>query len=279
VRSERIEVDQHTADVGGTPVFYRRAAPGAGGEVLYLHSAPTSSDDWQDLLAVTGGIAPDLPGFGRSGKAANYDYSLMGYAGFVEELLDHLEVAKVTIVGHAWGAAAGLVFAQRHPERVERLVLIDPVPLLDGFRWPAMVRRLRRPGVGELAMGSLSRRLLARLLRRGSTTPAAWPDDRVDAVWEQFDQGTQRAILRLHRSVDERSLAAAGSHLDRLSQATLLVWGMADPWIPPSFADAYARRLPSAAVERIAGAGHWPWLDAPQLADRLAAFVADPRPA
>ncbi len=61
-------MDEHTIDVGGTPVFYRRRA---GADVLYLHSVPTSSDDWKDLLARTGGIAPDLPGFGRSGKAAN----------------------------------------------------------------------------------------------------------------------------------------------------------------------------------------------------------------
>jgi pimeloyl-ACP methyl ester carboxylesterase len=272
-------VDEHTIDVGGTPVFYCRAAPGAGGEVLYLHSVPTSSDDWRDLLALTGGIAPDLPGFGRSGKAANYDYSLTGYGRFVEELLDVLAVPRVTIVGHAWGAAAGLVFAQRHPERIERLVLIDPVPLLDGFRWPGIVRWWRRPGIGELVMGSVSRRVLARTLRRGSVTPAAWPDRRIDAVWDQFDQGTQRAILRLHRSVDERSLAAEGGALDRLSRPTLVVWGEDDPWIAPSFADGYGRRLPSATVEQVAGAGHWPWLDASQLTQRLATFAADPGPA
>jgi pimeloyl-ACP methyl ester carboxylesterase len=272
-------VDEHTIDVGGAPVFYRRAAPGAGGEVLYLHSVPTSSDDWRDLLALAGGIAPDLPGFGRSGKAAHHDYSLTGYGRFVEELLDGLAVSRVTIVGHAWGAAAGLVFAQRHPDRVDRLALIDPVPLLDGFRWPGIVRWWRRPGIGELAMGSVNRRLLARMLRRGSVTPTAWPDSRVEVVWKQFDQGTQRAILRLHRSVDERSLAAEGGHLDRLSHPTLVVWGEADPWIAPSFADAYAQRLPSATVERVAGAGHWPWLDAPQLTERLAAFAAGPRSA
>ena len=268
-------MDEHTIDVGGTPVFYRRRGA-AGGEVLYLHSVPTSSDDWRDLLAITGGIAPDLPGFGRSGKAGNYDYSLPGYGRFIEELLDALAVSRVTIVGHAWGAAAGLVFAQRRPERVEKLAIIDPVPLLDGYSWPGIVRWWRRPGIGELAMGSLSRWLLAGLLRRGSVTSAAWPDTRVDVVWDQFDQGTQRAILRLHRSVDERSLAAAGSRLDTLSQPSLVVWGEEDPWIPSAFADAYARRLPSATVERVAGAGHWPWLEAPQLIDRLAAFVADP---
>jgi pimeloyl-ACP methyl ester carboxylesterase len=270
------EVDEHTIDVGGTPVFYRRG-PGAA-DVLYLHSAPTSSDDWLELLALTGGIAPDLPGFGRSGKAAHYDYSLTGYTGVIEQLLDALQLPRVTIVGHAWGAAAGLVFAQHHPERVDRLAIIDPIPLVDGFTWPGMVRWLRRPAIGELTMGSLNRRLLARLLRRGSTTPAAWPDSRIDAVWEQFDQGTQRAILRLHRSVDERSLAAAGGGLDELPHTTLVVWGDEDPWIAPSFADFYAARLPDAVAERVPGAGHWPWLDAPEVIGRLAAFVADARP-
>ena len=268
-------MDEHTIDLGGTPVFYRRRS---GADVLYLHSVPTSSDDWRELLALTGGIAPDLPGFGRSGKAANNDYSLAGYAGFIEELLDALALPRVTIVGHAWGAAAGLVFAQTRPDRVDRLAIIDAIPLLEGFRWPGIVRWWRRPGVGELAMGSLTRWLLARMLRRGSVTPAAWPDSRVDAVWEQFDQGTQRALLRLHRSVDEGSLAAAGSGLDTLNRPALVVWGEADPWIPPSFADAYARRLPSATVARVPDAGHWPWLDAPQLSERLAAFATNPEP-
>jgi pimeloyl-ACP methyl ester carboxylesterase len=265
-------VDEHTIDVGGTPVFYRRRP---GGDVLYLHSVPTSSDDWVDLLALTGGIAPDLPGFGRSGKAANYDYSLTGYAGFIERLLAALDVTDVTIVGHGWGAAAGLVYAQERPDRVDRLAIIDPVPLLPGFSWPRLVRWWRRPGIGELAMGSVNRWMLARLLRQGSVTPAAWPDSRVKTVWEQFDQGTQRAILRLHRSADASALATAGSRLQDLHLPTLIVWGDEDPWIPPSFAEVYGRRLPAATVERVAGAGHWPWLDDPQLLDLVARFAAD----
>jgi pimeloyl-ACP methyl ester carboxylesterase len=259
-------------DVGGTSVFYRHHAT-TGGDVLYLHSVPTSSDDWTELLQLTGGIAPDLPGFGHSGKSAGYDYSLTGYADFVEALLDALSLSRVTLVGHGWGAAIGLVSAQRRPERIDRLVIIDPIPLLEDFRWPAIARWWRRPGVGELLMGSVSRRLLARLLRRGSVSPAAWSERRIDEVWEQFDQGTQRAILRLHRSAGERSLAAAGDRLQDLDQPALVVWGEQDPWLAPSFADAYARRLPSAQVERIPGAGHWPWLDEPQLTARVAAFA------
>ena len=270
-------VAEAAIEVAGSPVFYRHA-PAEGAPALYLHSVPTSSDDWVGLLARTGGLAPDLPGFGRSGKANNLVYSLSAYADFVESFLEAVAVDRVTLVGHGWGGATALVYAQRHPDRVSRLAIVDPVPLLDGFHWPRMVSRWRRPGVGELVMGAVSRRVLARTLRAGAATPEAWPDSRIDAVWEQFDQGTQRAILRLHRSADAdtAALAHAGAGLGALAVPALVVWGERDPWLAADFADAYGQRLPDATVERIAGAGHWPWLDAPAVIDRLAAFVTAP---
>jgi pimeloyl-ACP methyl ester carboxylesterase len=271
-----VGVDEHTIEVAGASVFYRRA-PAEGAGALYLHSVPTSSDDWRELLELTGGVAPDLPGFGRTSKAGNLDYSLPAYVTFLENFLDALALDQVALVGHGWGAAIGLMFAQRHPERVKRLAIIDAVPLLDGFTWPPIVLWWRRPGIGELLMGSVSRWLLARTLRRGSVRPDAWPDARIDAVWDQFDQGTQRAILRLHRSIDAPGLSQAGAELGRLEQPTLVVWGEQDPWLEPEFADAYGRRLPNAAVERVAQAGHWPWLDQPQLTARLAEWTIGSR--
>jgi pimeloyl-ACP methyl ester carboxylesterase len=265
-----VGVDQHTIEVVGSPVFYRRCP---GSNVLYLHSVPTSSDDWIELLERTGGVAVDLPGFGRTGKGGQLDYSMNGYVDFLERFLDTLQLERVAVVGHGWGAAFGMLLAQRSPELVSRLALVDAIPLLEGFTWPTPARWLRRPLVGELLMGSVNRWLLARTLRAGSASPAAWPDARVDAVWEQFDQGTQRAILRLHRSVEVADLAAAGRNLEQLPMPALVAWGEADPWLEVRFADAYAARLPAATVDRVAGAGHWPWLDRPELAARLARFV------
>ncbi len=268
-----MQVAEYTIDLAGAPVFYR------GGEStsvapLYLHGSPTSSDDWTELLERTGGIAPDLVGFGRSSKAANLEYTLSGLANFVVALLDRLEIETVSLVAHDWGAGAGLVFAQRHPERVERLVLVDALPLLDGFRWRGLPRWWRMPGVGELLMGSVTRRRLARALRGACVEQAALSDARLDAIWQQFDQGTQRAILRLHRSTDEQQLVGAGASLERLDMPALVVWGERDPWLPASLSERYARRLPQAELLRVPGAGHWPWLERPEVADQIADFVA-----
>jgi len=270
-----LSVDEHTIELGGSPVYYRSAAVPQV-PPLYLHGVPTSSDDWTDFLERTGGIAPDLIGFGRSAKAGNLDYSIAGLANFVEDFLDNLGITRVQLVAHDWGAAAGLALAQRHPDRIERIVLINPLPLLPHFAWHRLARLWRAPLLGELAMGSTTRWVLGRALRRGVETPNAWPKERVRTVYEQFDQGTQRAILRLYRGTSEQQLADAGGDLKTLSMPALIIRGLCDPWIPGIFGEKYARVLPNATLETLPDAGHWPWLDDTRVIDRVAAFLEEP---
>jgi pimeloyl-ACP methyl ester carboxylesterase len=285
-----VRVDEHTIELAGSPVFYRSAAApgvsalsGGGGALtteavpLYLHGIPTSSDDWTEALTRTGGLAPDLPGFGRTGKGGQLDLSINGHAVFVETLLAALGIERVQLVLHDWGAAGGLVFAERFPDRVERIVLVNALALSAAFRWRGLARTWRRPVLGELAMGSVNRWLLARYLRRGSCREESWPDSRVDAIWEQFDQGTQRAILRLHRDTDEQTLTNAGQGLSRLAMPALVLWGERDPWLPPALGEAYAHALAGATFEAVPDAGHWPWLDRPELVQRIAGFLAGQR--
>lgn len=269
-----MQVAEHTIELAGAPVFYRSSEAELA-PLLYLHGCPTSSDDWIGLLERTGGVAPDLVGFGRSAKGANLDYTLAGLANFIELFLDRLELPTVDVVAHDWGAGAGLVLAQRQPERVRRLVLINALPLLDGFRWHRLARIWRRPLIGELAMGATTRSVLRRVLRKGYADPSALSRSRFEAIWAQFDQGTQRAVLRLHRSASERHLAEAGAGLDRLSMPTLVVWGKQDPWLPAAFADRYGERLPNAGIWLLNNAGHWPWLDRPEIAERIAEYVSE----
>lgn len=271
-----LRVDEHTTTIDGVPVFYRTASePGtpAGAPIVYLHDAITSSDDLVPFLERTGGVAPDLIGFGRSGKGGHLDYSPEGLGEFLERFLSHLGIESARLAGHGWGGALGLLLALRRPEIVERLVLINAVALLDGFTWHRPARLWRRPMAGELIMGSVPRRLFANRLRTGSTLPGAWTAERLAAVWEQFDHGTQRAVLRLHRGADEARLAELGQRLGDITAPTLIVWGDADPWFAPGLADVYGARLPGASVEHIAGAGHWPWLDEPRVLELVAEFL------
>jgi pimeloyl-ACP methyl ester carboxylesterase len=269
-----LSVDEHTIQLAGSPAFYR-TAPYRGAPTLYVHGVPTSSDDWIPFLERTGGIAPDLLGFGRSGKGGNLDFSIGGLADFLQRLLADLGIGRVKLVVHDWGGPVGLAFAQRDPARVERIVICNAVPMfeVEGVRWHLIGRLWPRPGIGELAMGATSRRMLARTLRRGIVHPDALTDARVAAIWDHFDQGTQRAILRLSRSADEPTLVAAGARLGALGAPALVVWGARDPWLPVHAGGRYAEALGNAKLDRVQDAGHWPWLDQPGVIDRVAAFV------
>jgi len=264
----------HSAEISGQPVFWRSGATAPGrAPVLYVHGVPTSSDDWLEFLQLTGGIAPDLPGFGRSGKRGDLDYSVPGYTRFFVSLLDHLKIDRVRLVMHDWGTAA-LGFAQQHPDRVERVVIMNAVPLLPGYRWHRVARLWRTRGVGELLQGSGSRWSFRQLSREANATRGPMPDQFVDDVWRHWDQGTQRAILRLYRWADPDVLAAAGARLGEVKAPALVLWGDADPYIPARFADAYGEALGGkTVVEHIAGAGHWPWLDRPEIVERVAGFL------
>jgi pimeloyl-ACP methyl ester carboxylesterase len=270
-----VDVTEHTGELDGQPVFWRSAETSDDrAPVLYVHGVPTSSDDWLPFLARTGGLAPDLLGFGRSGKGGQNDYSLEGIARFVERFLDELvQVERVRLVVHDWGSAA-LAFAQRHPERIERLVLVNAVPLLPGYRWHRIARLWRTRFVGEMAMGLTLRPTMARALRPAFANGAV-PDGFVEAAMRHFDQGTQRAILRLYRSAPEPSLAASGRGLSSLKMPALVVCGARDPYISSRFGEQYAAELPDARVVCVEDAGHWPWLDRPDLIDRIATFLEE----
>jgi pimeloyl-ACP methyl ester carboxylesterase len=264
------EIDPPSGGQPGVPASWRAAAS-EGTPTLYVHGVPNSSLMWQPFLERTGGEALDLPGFGDAVKAATFPFSIAGYDGYIERFLDWRELDRVNLVMHDWGAAA-LAFAQRAPERVERIVLIDALPLFDGHEWYLVARIWRTPVLGELAMGCLTPRLLRRVLRYANAKPL--PERELREMYETLDFGTQRAILKLYRSVKTGTLGAAGAHLDRIEAPALIVWGELDPYNPAGAAEQYAHALGGESeVVTLDGAGHWPWLDRPELLDSVADFL------
>ena len=271
------EPSDRTGEVDGLPVFWRSASvpdgfPADATVPLYLHGVPDNSDEWLPFLARSGGLAPDLPGFGRSGKPGSLRYTIDEYDRFIERFIELVQVPRVSLIMHDWGVV-GLAFAQRRPELIERLVLINAVTFLPGYRWHRTARIWRTPGLGELAMGTTSRRLLRLLSRESNATPGPMPEEWLDSVLGHFDQGTQRAILRLYRSSPPEVLEAAGARLGQLQMPALVLWGMKDPYLPARFGGAYADALPRAELIELHDAGHWPWLDRPDAIDSVIGFL------
>jgi pimeloyl-ACP methyl ester carboxylesterase len=269
-------IETGTVMVDGVSTFFRRVS-GEGPPAVFVHGNPTHSEDWQPFLERMEGpaLAFDLPGWGRSDRPppAEFDYSMYGLARFTNRFLQRMAVEQHSLVVHDWGAV-GLIAAQEEPERVRRLVIINAVALLPDYRWHRTARVWRTRGLGELTNRLWSRWLLGLGLRESRGDWSRHDPAFVDMIWDHLDRGTFEATLRLYRSADPDSLEAAGERLGSISAPTLVVWGMRDRYIPGRFGRAYAERLPSSELMELQAAGHWPWIDAPEVVARVIRFLA-----
>ncbi len=263
-------------DVGGSPTFLRER-PGEGTPVVFWHGNPTDSSDWIPFMErlARPSIAPDLPAFGRSGIQEGFGFTLDEYGAWAQALLAELGIHRYSLVIHDWGAI-GLLPALRRPERVESMVAFNPVPFGVGYRWHWLAHWFwRRRPAGEimntLARGPGAAGLVMRQARPGFR---AMPPDYLERVESNWSRPEMRdAVLGLYRSADPERLDAAGSGLEALIAPTLLLWAQGDPYIASEYGRRLAERLPEATLEEVRGAGHWPWLDRPELIDRALEFL------
>jgi pimeloyl-ACP methyl ester carboxylesterase len=251
---------------------------GPGDPVILVHGNPTSADDWLPFLSRLDGkrrcLAPDLVGWGKSERPADLRYTMDTLVWFMERLVDALAVKRFDLVVHDWGGIA-LATASWRPRFVGRVVVINAVPLTAEYRWHWVARLWRTPVVGELLNATTTRWSTRQLLRQATPKPGTLPEV-ADQLARYLDGRTKRAILQLYRDADPEKLGRAGSRLGELKGPGLVVWGIDDPYIPARFADFYARALGGQArVERLSGAGHWPWLDRPEVVEIVADFLAE----
>jgi pimeloyl-ACP methyl ester carboxylesterase len=268
-------VEEGELRIDGVRVFYRRVT-GEGTPTVYCHGNPTHGEDWMPFLERGGpAIAIDMPGWGRSDRPdpARFDYSMYGLSAFLERCLDELGVRQRKLVVHDWGSLA-LIGAQRRPQSVERLVVVNAVPLLPGYRWHWVAQIWRRRPLGELANATTTRSSMALLMRQAHGDRAPMPPEFLDMVWSHWDKGTRAATLALYRHADPARLAEAGKSLSRLACPSLVLWGDRDIYLPTRFADAYADALPNSQLEIVQGGGHWPWIDKPATIDKIVDFVS-----
>jgi pimeloyl-ACP methyl ester carboxylesterase len=244
--------------------------------VLLFHGNPSNAQDWRPFLERLEGrrraIAPDLLGWGESERPQSFHWTMDGLAAWIGDLIDALGVTSFDLVAHDWGSVA-LITATQRPDAVGRIVEINTVPLLPDYRWHWIARLWRRRGVGELLNATMSRFGTLQLLRQATTTKAVRPE-LVDRIHQHLDGGTKRAILELYRDADPEKFVPIAAKLKELTGPALVVWGDADPYIGSEFADRIAAALGGEArVEHVQNAGHWPWLDRPEVIETVCEFL------
>jgi pimeloyl-ACP methyl ester carboxylesterase len=169
-----------------------------------------------------------------------------------------------------------LIPALAHPERIERLVAFNSVPFGVSYQWHALARHVwRRRPAGEIA-NALSRGSIVGLgMTPGRPRYEAMPRSYVDRVARNFSRQTTRdAILALYRSADPDVLDELGRDIERLDAPALLLWADRDRYIGRKYGPKWAALFPNATLEVVENAGHWSWIDRPELIDRTVEFLS-----
>ncbi|MFI5430137.1 alpha/beta fold hydrolase [Aeromicrobium sp. UC242_57] len=262
---------------------------GSGRAVLFIHGILGSQRQWEHLVDVMDDdhrvVMPDLFGHGKSAKPFG-DYSLSAHAAAMRDLLDHLGIERVTVVGHSLGGGIAMQFFYLFPERVERLVLVSSGGL--GREVNFVLRSATLPGAAQVLSVVASAPVLSRVeaLGRGASKIGWKPGADVGAIWRGFsslgDRESRRAFLATTRAVIDiggQSISAHDHLQDALPVPTMIVWGAKDRMIPASHALSVENELPDCRVEIFDGAGHFPHLDDPdRFAQVLREFIADDGP-
>jgi esterase len=248
----------------GPLLLHYRDIDGAQPALLVLHGLFGSGSNWlsigKHLARQRRTLLVDLRNHGQSPHSACMDYPVM--VDDVLNLLDHLELPSVDLLGHSMGGKVAMLFALTHPERVRRLLVADiaPVtyPMDEHNRVLAALRNLdlSQTRTRQDAFERLSPAIPAAPIRQfllGNLRPHA----NGGLHWRIPLALLQAALPRIGGFPDQGGKRFAGP--------TLFVRGERSPYVDDQRAAGIAAMFPAADLETLADAGHWLHADQPEV--------------
>jgi len=237
---------------------------GEGRPVVLFHGEPTWSFLYRRVIEplTSSGhrvIAPDYPGFGMSDKPTDPGfYTYDRHVAFMAALIERLDLRSATAVVQDWGGPIGLRLAVEHPDRFDRIVVMNtglfsghatPSP---GFvAWRQFVERTE-----DLPIGMLM----------GRAAAAPWPED-VLAAYEapfpavRYKVGARRFPLIVPMAPNDpgaTEMARVKTLMEQWTNPTLVLFADSDPIFSVRVGERWAERVPGAGdLEVVEGAGHY----------------------
>ncbi|MEM9191609.1 MAG: alpha/beta hydrolase [Myxococcota bacterium] len=270
-------------NVAGLDVFTLDEGDRSLPPLLLLHGFPTSSYDWHrtlDRLTTHHRVlCLDFPGFGFSEKPTDYSYSLFEQADVVEVWLARLGVPSVHVVAHDMGTSVATELVARRRRKLLTFHL-QSLLLMNGSVHIAMAQLtpsqlLLRSPLGPVFVRASTPGIFRAQIRRILARPV--PDREIVAMWSLLchRHGRER-MPQIIRYLEERRRFHRRwvDGLRDLDVPAHVLWGVEDPVAVPAIGERLAADIPGAALERLAGVGHYPQLEAPEeTADSILRFL------
>jgi pimeloyl-ACP methyl ester carboxylesterase len=250
--------------VDGLRVHYRDR--GSGPAIVLLHGSNASLFTWEgwaaDLARDHRVITVDLPGHGLTGPDPRSRYRPAEMAAFVDRFVATLRVTRFILGGNSMGGGVAWRYALMHPDRVDRLVLVDSLGQYRQEPPPLAFRLFTMPLVGRLVRWVSPRALVASSLRDAYGDPGRVGEREVELYDDLLLRAGNREATRRRLGAGEEDGMRA--RLGEIGAPTLILWGSRDRWVLPKYGAQFRAAIRGSELVMLDGLGHVPMEEDPQ---------------
>jgi haloalkane dehalogenase len=258
---------------------------GSGPPILFLHGNPTWSFLYRGIVIRLRSryrcVAVDYPGFGLSERPERYDYTPAEHAGVVRELVRHLDLSGLTIMGQDWGGPIGMRVAIDELPRIRALVMGNT------WYWPADEWQMKTLAY-VASMDPVQSMILSKNLLVERLMPLGVKHDLAAEVMQHYRDAQPTPKSRIGVAELARQLLAASEWLADLEDGVrsaltnvplLLTWGIHDITFPRRYMERFREDFRLARVHRL-DAKHFIQEDAPgEISSAIDGFLSSLEPA
>jgi pimeloyl-ACP methyl ester carboxylesterase len=242
---------------------------GKGPVLLLLHGFTASLHTWEGWVKALKDkyriIRLDIVGFGLTGPSKTKTYSRDDWVLFIDRFVNELELDHFSIAGNSLGGYIAWNYALDFPQKVNKLILIDPIGYPQDA--PFLLDLACFPGVGEIGKIIMPRLIVEMCLKDVYGNKALVTGDLVDLYYDMSRRpGAKQAYIQIFRQMKNASkMSDVGDNIKYISRPTLIMWGEKDHWVPVTLLKKWKEDVPHAFIKRYPGLGHIPMEEKPFL--------------
>lgn len=254
-------------EVDGMQVHYRDE--GKGTPIVLIHGTASSLHTWNDwtkeLAKNYRVIRMDLPAFGLTGANNSGDYSIQYYTQFLHQFLSKVKVENFYLVGNSLGGNIAWDYTAEHPEKVEKLILVDASGLPTNKEPPAIFKMAKTPVLSSLFLYVTPRFFIKKNMKEVYADDSKITEELITRYHEMaLRTGNRQAFIDRAKTDFNLEGKASLEKLKSIKTETLLIWGAEDNWIPLDNGKRMQTALTNSKLVVIENSGHVPMEENPK---------------
>lgn len=233
--------------INDSNIFYKKA--GSGKKVFLLHGWGGRADSFLPVFNYLSSkyevYAIDFPGFGESNDPP-FPWDVNDYQEMLLKMFDALDIEKASLIGHSFGGRVSMLFSAKHPERVEKVVLVDSAGIMPKRTMKYYLKVYKFKTMKQLFL----------LFTKGKNK-----QEKLDQFYEKYGSKDYKEAGSIRQTFVKVVNQDLRPYLPQIKASTLLIWGENDKDTPVSYGKIMEKEIPDAGLIIFKDAGHFSYLD------------------